>query len=794
VTLDCRPAGRAHMQETITPTRPPQTAPPPPPVEPPPVDAFDDGDGPPERPKLKKLRLALVLAGLGFIALLSTVFGMMMAVASDIPALEDEARFKAAENSILLADSDKEAVQLARLTGNENRVLLKEHEISPYIKNAVIAVEDKRFFEHRGVDYRGIGRALWQDVLSGSAKQGASTITQQFVKNALAAQGDRSVFQKLREAAAAYHLERKWSKQKILTQYLNSVYFGNGAYGIESAMRTYFGEKNDHLDENGEPVVDAVTGEPYNFHDHPEAATATPEQAALLAGIIASPSAYDPLQDSIAAKERRDLVLQRMLEQDMIIQSQYDEAVKQVPPTKECECVNPPQPDSAEPYFTTWVTQQAVERFGPDRVFGGGMEIKTTLDPEMQAAAEVATGQIAGVGPDVSLVTIENATGEVKAMVGGQSFREKPFNLATNGHRQPGSAFKPFILLAALDSGKYGPGSVFASHPKDLPFTAPNGKRDVFEVANYEDQYLGSASLTTATAQSDNSVYAELGMAVGRDKVTDMANEMGIRTELSTNPAMLLGGLKVGVTPLEMAFAYSTLANGGRRVCAEWASYRCGPVAIKSAEGEDRPERKTREVFSKTVADTAKTILSYVITAGTGKRAAVGEFAAGKTGTTENYGDAWFCGFIDKYTTCVWVGYADRVQPMETEYAGSPVAGGTWPAAIWQSFMSQAIAIRDEREAEKAAEEGEDDVEETAPAPVAPSTPAAPVPEDDGEEQAPAPEPRPEQRAAPEENAPAPEPPPEQPPRQEPPPQQPAPPPQTPPTEGGGAEPDAATE
>ncbi|MEA2386488.1 MAG: penicillin-binding protein [Thermoleophilaceae bacterium] len=779
------------MQETITPTRPPQTAPPPPPVEPPPVDPFGDGGGPPERPKLKKLRLAFVLGGLGFIALISTVFGMMMAVASDIPALEDEARFKAAENSKLMADGDDPDHELARLTGNENRVLLREDEISPYIKNAVIAIEDKRFFEHRGVDYRGIARALWADVSSGSAKQGASTITQQFVKNALAAQGDRSVFQKLREAAAAYHLENKWSKQKILTQYLNSVYFGNGAYGIESAMRTYFGDENGHLDDNGEPVVDPVTGERWDFQEHPEAATATPEEAAFLAGIIASPSAYDPLQDLQASFARRNLVLDRMLEQDFITQAQHDDAVKQSPPRKECECVHPPQPDSEEPYFTTWVTQQAVEKFGPDRVFGGGMKIQTTLDPDLQVAAEVATGQIAGVGPQVSLVTIENATGEVKAMVGGESFKERPFNLATNGHRQPGSAFKPFILLAALQTGDYGPGSVFASYEKELPFTGPGGVKDVFHVSNYEDQYLGSVSLTTATAQSDNSIYAELGMKVGREKVAKLANDMGIRTKLSTNPAMLLGGLKVGVTPLEMAFAYSTLANSGKRVCAEWASYRCGPVAIKGVEGEDKPERKTKEVFSQTVADTAKTMLSYVITSGTGTAAQVGEFAAGKTGTTENYGDAWFCGFIDKYTTCVWVGYADKVQPMETEYGGSPVAGGTWPATIWQSFMSQAIAIRDTREAAKALEEGEGG-EDVTPAPITPSTPVEPVPEeDDGGESAPAPEP--EEPAAPEEPAPAPEPAPEPPPR-EPPPQQPAPPPQTPPTEGGGAEPDAATE
>ena len=755
------------------------------------MDPFDEGDGdPPERPSIKKLRVALVLAGLSFIALISTIFGMMMAVAADVPSLENEARFAKAENSILLADSE-ERHQLARLTGNDNRVLLKEHEISPHLKNAVIAIEDRRFFEHRGVDYRGIARALWQDVLAGSAKQGAATITQQFVKNALAAQGDRSVFQKLREAAAAYHLERKWSKQKILTQYLNSVYFGNGAYGIESAMRTYFGEQNGHLDEDGLPVVDPETGERYDFHDRPEASTATPAQAALLAGIIASPTAYDPLQDPGEAYRRRNLVLQRMLEQEMITQQEYDDVVNTTDDIPAEAEVNPPQPDSEEPYFTTWVTQQAVEKFGADRVFGGGMEIKTTLDPELQAAAQAAASNISGVGPDVSIVTIENATGEVKAMVGGESFREKPFNLATNGHRQPGSAFKPFILLAALKTGDYGPGSVFASHAKELPFTNSAGQKDVFRVANYEDQYLGSASLTTATAQSDNSIYAELGMKVGRENVAEIANDMGIRTELSTNPAMLLGGLKVGVTPLEMAFAYSTLANTGRRVCAEWASYKCGPVAIKSVEGEDKPERKTKEVFSKTIADTAKTMLSYVVTSGTGTRAQVGEFAAGKTGTTENYGDAWFCGFIDKYTTCVWVGYADKVQPMETEYAGSPVAGGTWPAVIWQSFMTQAIAIRDQREAEEEAEDG-DDEEELAPAPA--PAPVVPAPEEGSQEPQPLEEP--DQAAPDPPAAPAPAPAPEPPPEEAPAPQEPAPPPEPPPDAGGGggAEPGAAGE
>jgi penicillin-binding protein 1A len=311
--------------------------------------------------------------------------------------------------------------------------------------------------------------------------------------------------------------------------------------------------------------------------------------------------------------------------------------------------------------------------------------------------------------------------------------------------------------------------------------------KDVFRVANYEDQYLGSASLTTATAQSDNSVYAELGMKVGRENVAEMATEMGIKTDLSTNPAMLLGGLKQGVTPLEMAFAYSTLANTGKRVCGEWASYKCGPVAIKQVDGE-KAERETKEVFSQEVADTAKTMLSYVISSGTGTGAQVGEFAAGKTGTTENYGDAWFCGFIDKYTTCVWVGYPDKVQPMETEYAGNPVAGGTWPASIWQSFMLQAIAIRDTREAEEEAEDAEEDSDSTTPVPVAPAPAPEPAPEDDGGGSEPAPAP---EQPAPQDNpAPAPAPAPEPEPA---PPQEPAPPPE-PPTEGGGAEPGGQAE
>ena len=725
--------------------------------------------GRPPRPKLKKLRLLFVVLPLAFLALVSTVFGMMMAVASDLPSLENAAEYRAARNSELFADA-RDPVPLAKLTGNQNRILAATDEISPNIKNAVIAIEDRRFFTHEGVDYRGIARALWQDIKRGEAAQGGSTITQQFVKNALKAQGDRSVFQKLRESALAYHLERQWDKEKILTQYLNTIYFGNGAYGVESAVRTYFGE-----DREFDP-------------DYRAARSVSPAQAALLAGIIASPSAYDPIQNPRDAKARRDLVLLRMLEQGHITKPEYDQSLRQVLPTE--DDIHPPRPDSKEPYFSTWVTQQLVDRYGAGRVFGGGLKVTTTLDPKFQAAARAATnnGQLFPEGPNVALVAIENRTGAVKAMIGGTDYDEKPFNIATNGHRQPGSAFKPFILIGALEKG-VGPGAVFSSRPKE--FTVPNtGGKEKFKVANYEDQYSGSISLAGATANSDNSVYAELGVKViGTRRVARLAERMGIRTEVSTNPAMTLGGLKEGVTPLEMAFAYATIANRGKRVCSGLASSRCGPVAIKRVRNADgkvidelKKKPKTHQIYRPGVGEQARQILSGVVRHGTGTRAQLGnEFVAGKTGTTENYGDAWFVGFTDKYTVAVWVGYADKLKPMETEYGGKPVAGGTYPADVWRKFMTQVLAIEEERNPDKDETEGEQTTPGLTPPPATPQqeggTEPAPAPE---EQPAPAPEPEPTP-------APEPEPAPEPPPAVEPPA---APPPPAPNGGGGGATPE----
>jgi penicillin-binding protein 1A len=759
---------------------------------------------PPRRtkPKLKKLRLAFVLVGLCSLAVVSTLFGMLMAVARDLPSLENQAEFQAAENSILLADDCQDldsgnCTRIGRLTGNLNRILVNEGEISPHIKNAVIAIEDRRFYGHEGVDYTGIARALWQDILRRSAAQGGSTITQQFVKNALAAQGNRSVFQKLRESALAYHLERKWSKEKILTQYLNTVYFGNGAYGVEAAVRTYFGEGDEPEElEGAEDTAGVVfqdeTLEEPEDPDRRESSRVTPAEAALLAGMIASPSMYDPIENPQQAGERRNLVLARMLEQDMITQGQYEDALRT--PVPDEDEVDPPDADSDQPYFTSWMTEHLLDLYSPGVVFGGGLRVKTTIDPELQQAAEAAiAGRLAGVGPSASLVAIENDSGAVKAMVGGTDFDARPFNLATNGHRQPGSAFKPFILVRALADG-IDPNSSWASMPKELPFKGEKGP-ELFKVENYEDSYLGTASLWSAITTSDNSVFAELGMKVKPKRVARMARRMGIRTDLSTNPAMLLGGLEEGVTPLEMAYAYSTLANEGVRVSGKLAPDKTGPVAIREVQGPNGTkvnEPIEKRVFPKKVGQMAKDMLSLVVTSGTGEAAQVGdEVIWGKTGTTENYGDAWFVGSNEQLTVAVWVGYADKLQPMEYEYAGSPVAGGTYPAVIFSDFMGAWLELLEAR----GLGPKEDDAGELAPTPETYSVPsgeeeAVPAEPAVPEEEAPVPEEEPpveEAPAAPEEE-PLPTPPPE-----EPAPVEPAPVPETPvPPEdtGGGATPD----
>ena len=738
---------------------------------------------PRSRPRVKKLRLLLVLFGLSLLALVSTVFGMMMAVASDLPDLENAKEFRNARNSELV---DVHGRRLGILTSPENRILVGSPHISIHMKRAVVAIEDKRYYRHDGVDLRGVARAFVQDVLQRKAVQGASTIPQQFVKNYLKAQNERTIFQKLRESAMAYHLDRKWSKEKILTEYLNAIYFGNGAYGIESAARTYFGHLPWHRG----------CGTP----KRPCASELRPAEAALLAAVIASPARYDPVSHPVAAEQRRNLVLQRMNEQRLLNPVEYREAVQ----TAINPDVRPPREESRTPYFTTWVKQQVVDRYGPRVAFTGGLRIRTTLDLDLQKRAEETVARWLGnpAGPAAALVAIDNDTGEVRAMVGGRDYRESPFNLATQGQRQPGSAFKPFVLATALKEG-ISPGSTWSSRKQNI--TSKTYGCD-FEVNNYEDTYAGITTLASATTFSDNAVYAQVGLRVGLGKVAKLASRMGIRTPVSKNCAMTLGGLKEGVTPLDMAHAYQTLATGGRFVTGSLGPDR-GPVGIrevcrmKGGKCVDKTKNKKRveRVLPQPVAEQTNQILSTVIASGTAVRARIDEFAAGKTGTTENYGDAWFVGFTNRLTVAVWVGYPDRLVPMQTEYRGEPVAGGTYPAEIWRDFMNAAKTLLEEREAEelrrsgKVPEEVDPAVTTEAP-PGVPTTPGSTTP---AQAEPPAPtggDPRPETPEAEQpsggaggDDAPEPEPAPEPAPT-------PAPAPAPPPTSGGtgGAQPGGA--
>jgi penicillin-binding protein 1A len=642
------------------------------------------------RTRLKRLRFAaILLAALG-LGLISFVFGMFVSIASDLPSLTRFSLYKDEKSSTL----DDDFGHPIGVLSQEHRVIVTPEQIPMIVKEAVISIEDKRFQTNSGVDIRGIARAFVDDVVHKGAVQGASTIEQQFIKNALQAQSHRTIFEKLREAALAYQLSHKWSKEKIITAYLNTIYFGNGAYGIEAAAQTYFGHEVNHLG----------CGMP----GHPLCVTQLkPWEAALLAGIIQSPTAYDPATHPIAARTRREVVLRQMLEQGYLPKALYEQSIQEALPTP--REVQTPEQQTIEGvdagYFTSWVQQQVIERYG-QRAFYGGLRIKTTLDLELQRAGEQAVDNYLAYpeGPTAALVAIENSTGEVRAMVGGRNYDESPFNLATEGERQPGSSFKAFDLAAALEHG-ISPDSVWTSKQKE--FIVPNtGGHERFIVHNDEGNYTGENTLTGATAFSDNSIYAEVGLRVGTHKIALLAHRMGITTPLSTNPAMTIGGLTVGVTPLDMAHAYETIAHGGERVSGSMVEGD-EPVGIQEVRAEGRPlpdgsrvdknRVLTKRVLPPGVASTETSMLETVLQYGTGKAAAIGQFAAGKTGTTSNYGDAWFVGWDSKYTVAVWVGFPNKLIPMTNDFDDGPVLGGTFPALIWHDFMISALQIDKER-------------------------------------------------------------------------------------------------
>ena len=568
-------------------------------------------------------------------------------VSRTLPAVGEQVQVMTPRTSVVYA---ADGTVLAKWHGEQDRTYVQLESIPVVMRNAVIAIEDERFYEHSGVDAEAIGRALRVNAAARGYAQGGSTITQQVVK-LLFTDGERSLERKVREALLALELETKTGKDLVLETYLNLVYFGEGAYGVEAASQRYFGHS---------------------------AATLTLPEAAMLAGVIRAPSRYSPCTDVTAAQQRRDVVLRKMVELGYIDATQRAEAAA-------TPVVVTPARDVAEvaPYFVEYVKQTLIDELGADAVFGGGLRVYTTLDPRLQAAAESsAHGILDREGdPEVALVCIDHKTGAELAMVGGRDFATDQFNLAVQGRRQPGSAFKPFVLATALQQGIRA-SDRFAAGPYEVEVND-----GVWKVQNYENSVTsGELTLAAATNWSVNTVYARLIMRVGAENVVETAHKMGITSPIEPHPAIALGGLTTGVSPLEMASAYGTIAAGGMHVEPS------GILQVQDDEGATiwAPDRTPVRAIEEPVAVEVSRMLHDVIEQGTGGGAKLTTWAAGKTGTTQQWRDAWFVGYSGNIVTSVWVGHPKSQVPM-TDVHGIKVTGGSFPASIWKRFMDVAV-------------------------------------------------------------------------------------------------------
>jgi penicillin-binding protein 1A len=619
---------------------------------------------PRRRRRVRKLRLLALLAVLFVLAGTAFAYGAVVAVNAQLKGLDPFTQATKQQVDGYVYARDGKTI-LAVLRGSQSRVLVQSDQISPWMKQAIVAIEDRRFYEHRGVDFRGMARAFWADLTHKSTVQGGSTITQQFVKNQLVGT-QKSITRKLKEAVLAHELEsgaHHWTKDQILTAYLNTIFYGNNAYGIERAARTYFGHSADKL---------------------------TLPQAALLAGIPEDPSRYDPVAHPETAKNRRTMVLRQMLQQQIITPGQFRQAARA--PMPKPQNVHLSGVVGQAPYFGEYVKSQLIAKLGAKKVFGGGLRVHTTIDLGLQKLARDAIDKWlpSTSGPQAALVAINPSNGAVLAMYGGRNFHASQFNLAVQGERQPGSSFKPFVLATALEQG-IAPQTTFVSKPISI-FLGDK----YWPVNNYEGEYLGTIDLWHAIAASDNSVFAQLTKLVGPKNVVTTAHAMGITGHL--DPVFSIGlGTQI-VNPLEMARAYATFANGGYRI--DGKVFGDMPRAVTHIDTIQNNKVKTvyanaplkKQVLSTADDELLTQMLEGVVTSGTGTNAALpGYTVAGKTGTTENYGDAWFVGYTPQLVTAVWVGYPDKLTPMTTEYHGGPVAGGTYPALIWKAFMQSAL-------------------------------------------------------------------------------------------------------
>ncbi|RAK06689.1 penicillin-binding protein 1A [Halanaerobium saccharolyticum] len=613
---------------------------------------------------MKKRTKAIFLITFLLIFALGTgaILGAVTWIIQDTPDITD---YKGSSEATLIYDADGEL--LTKLF-KENRVYVPLERMPEDLKNAIVAIEDTKFYVHHGIDFWGIGRAMINNIMKGDLlDQGASTITQQLARNAFLTL-DKNYLRKIQEAYLAIQFERLYTKSEILEMYLNEIFLGHSAYGVETASLQYFGKSVEDL---------------------------TLAESALIAGLPQSPNNYTPLRYPERAIRRRNVVLDRMYELGYITEAERDQAKNA---ELNLDTVEESEDNSAH-YFTLYVRDQLINRFGASMVYSGGLKVHTTLNPEMQDLAEETinnkiengfipsfqSSQSENLQPQLSLVSLDVNSGAIRAMIGGRGTDQ--FNRAYQAVRQPGSAFKPFVYSTALIEGDYTTGTVI----NDLPMLASEtGKGDKLSIwpRNYGDRYRGLINLNTALTNSVNVAAVKLIQDVGVKSVIDFTERLGISTftkndGLNDHYSLALGGLNRGVTPIEMASAYSVFANKG--IYTE-------PHAITEVYDkhdnliyEAQPESKM--VMSEDNSYLITSMLKSVVDNGTGRRAQMNRDVGGKTGTTNDYTDAWFVGFTSQIATSVWIGEdTNRSMEYDVKTVGSGEA-----AQIWGDYMREAV-------------------------------------------------------------------------------------------------------
>lgn len=599
------------------------------------------------------------LAVLSLVGVFATFSYTYAQVSEEVPELDNYSSAELAQTSVVY---DNEGNVVDELYGVQNRYVVPMDEIDDSLEDAVVAIEDHRFYEHRGLDFEAIGRAAKENIENLSIQEGGSTITQQLMKNTYIAQEKRAIpsFQrKFTEASLAWQYEQEHSKKEILEQYLNTVYFGANAYGAEAAAKTYFNKSAEEL---------------------------TLAESAMLAGIINLPGAYDPFNDPASAVARRNVVLDKMLQYGYIDRKQHDEAVAQDLELSRGRVEH----ENDNEYFLDAVRKELAREYGDEMVYEGGLKIYTTLDPQLQEQASQSVDEILydPNDPSAALVSIEPSTGAVKSMVGGSDFEQVKFNLATQGQRQPGSTFKPFVLAEAIEQG-ISPESRYESQPLSIPMPL-DAAEPYYEVVNYEDEYRGPITIEEATKYSDNAVYVQLAQDLGIENVVDMAHRLGVKSEIGAYLPTAIGGLRDGVTPLEMASSYATFANQGIRM---------KPFLVEKVVQEKNGEEVTIEesklegerVIPRDVAAKVNEVMTDVGEFYGTEDELGGRPVATKTGTSEQYSDAWFVGYTPQIATSVWVGYSGDRIPMVGIRGYEKIDGGAFPMDIWTLYMQRAM-------------------------------------------------------------------------------------------------------